>query len=320
VVRSERLGTIIADSILTSILAGTLIAGTPLILAALGELVTERSGVLNLGTEGMMSIGAVAGFVAAHHTGSATLGALAGVAAGTAMALILAVLALTLLANQVASGLALSIFGVGLSAFAGKPYESATLSVVPPLRIPYLADIPVLGRALFDQQALVYLAWALFAAIAWFLYRSRYGLALRAVGESPEAAHAIGYPVIRIRYVATLFGGAMSGLAGAFLSVFYTPVWVDGMVAGRGWIALALVVFATWRPARVLVGAYLFGGVMIAQLFVQGSGARLDVPSQFLSSLPYLATIVVLVLISRDPNAIRLNSPASLGRPYRPET
>jgi ABC-type uncharacterized transport system permease subunit len=304
---------------LTAILAATIVAGTPLVIAALGELVTEKSGVLNLGAEGIMAVGAVAAFAAAHHSGSAFTGALAGIGAGALMSLLFAFLTLTLMANQVASGLALSIFGVGLSAFIGKAYESATLPAVPALRLPLLADIPVLGRAMFDQQALVYLSWLLFAGIAWFLYRSRPGLRLRAVGESPASAHAIGSPVIRIRYLATLFGGAMGGLAGAFLSVFYTPLWTEGMVAGRGWIALALVVFATWRPARVLVGAYLFGGVMIAQLFVQGSGAQLEIPSQFLSSLPYWATIVVLVLISRNVNTIRLNSPVSLGEPYRPE-
>ena len=190
---------------------------------------------------------------------------------------------------------------------------------VPSIRIPLLADIPLLGPALFDQQSLVYLSWLLFAGVAWFLYRSRAGLVLRAVGESPTSAHSIGYPVIRIRYLATMFGGAMAGVGGAFLSVFYTPLWVEGMVAGRGWIALALVVFATWRPLRVLVGAYLFGGVMITQLFLQGSGAQIDIPSQFLSSLPYWATIIVLVVIARNPNTIRLNSPVSLGQPYRPD-
>jgi len=177
----------------------------------------------------------------------------------------------------------------------------------------------VIGAALFNQQSLVYLSWVLFAGVTWFLYRSRAGLVLRAVGESPSSAHSIGYPVIRIRYLATLFGGAMAGVGGAFLSVFYTPLWVEGMVAGRGWIALALVVFATWRPFRVLVGAYLFGGVMISQLFLQGSGAQIDVPSQFLSSLPYWATIIVLVIISRNVQTIRLNSPVSLGQPYRPD-
>jgi simple sugar transport system permease protein len=307
------------DSILTAILVATIVAGTPLILAALGELVTEKSGVLNLGTEGIMAVGAIAGFAVALHSGSATLGAMAGTAAGALMSLIFAFVTLTLMANQVASGLALSIFGVGLSAFIGKPYESATLPAVPALRIPFLADIPVIGRAIFDQQALVYVSWALFGGIVWYLYRSRSGLVLRAVGESPASAHSIGYPVIRIRYLATLFGGAMAGLGGAFLSVFYTPLWVEGMVSGRGWIALALVVFATWRPVRVLAGAYLFGGVMIAQLFVQGSGAQIEIPSQFLSSLPYWATIIVLVVISRNLNTIRLNSPASLGQPYRPD-
>ena len=310
---------IIESGVLTSILASTLVAGTPLILAALGELVTERSGVLNLGAEGLMSIGAVAGFAAAYHSGSATVGALAGAAAGAALALVFAFVAITLVANQVASGLALSILGVGLSAFIGKPYESLTLPTVPALPLPLLSAIPVLGPALFDQQALVYASWILFSAVAWFLYRSRAGLVLRAIGESPASAFETGLPVVGVRYAATLFGGAMAGLAGAFLSVCYTPVWVEGMVAGRGWIALALVVFATWRPARVLLGAYLFGGVMIAQLFIQGSGANVEVPSQFLSALPYVATIVVLVLISRNPNTIRLNSPASLGQPYRPE-
>jgi len=300
-------------------MVATFAAGTPLVLAALGELVTERAGVLNLGTEGIMSVGAVAGFAAAHHTGSAAAGALGGLAAGAAIAAVFAFLALTLVANQVASGLALAIFGVGLSAFAGRSYESETLPPVPALRLPVLADVPLLGRILFEQQALVYVSWALFAGVAWFLYRSRAGLVVRAVGESPAAAHAIGYPVLRIRYLATLFGGAMGGLGGAYLSVFYTPAWVEGMVAGRGWIALALVAFATWRPLRVLVGAYLFGGVMIAQLFVQGSGVPIEIPSQLLSSLPYLATIVVLVVISRNRNTIRLNSPASLGQPYRPD-
>jgi simple sugar transport system permease protein len=307
------------DNILTSILVATIIAGTPLIIAALGELVTEKAGVLNLGAEGIMAVGAVAGFAAAHQSGSAAVGACAGMAAGALMSLAFGILTLTLLANQVAAGLALSIFGVGLSAFVGKPFEAATLPSVPALRIPLLADVPIIGPALFNQQVLVYLSWALFAAIVWFLYRSRPGLVLRAVGESPASAHSIGYPVIRIRYLATMFGGAMGGLAGAFLSVYYTPLWVEGMVAGRGWIALALVVFATWRPVRVLVGAYLFGGVMISQLFVQGSGAQIEIPSQFLSSLPYLATIIVLVVISRNLNTIRLNSPASLGQPYRPD-
>ena len=307
------------DNVAASMLFATIVAGTPLIIAALGELVTEKSGVLNLGAEGIMSVGAIAAFAVAHDSGSTWAGVGAGLVAGAVMSLVFAVLTLTLMANQVASGLALSIFGVGLSAFIGKPYESETMVAVPPVRIPGLADIPVVGPALFDQQSLVYLSWLLFAGVAWFLYRSRAGLVLRAVGESPNSAHSIGYPVIRIRYLATIFGGAMAGVGGAFLSVFYTPLWAEGMVAGRGWIALALVVFATWRPVRVLVGAYLFGGVMITQLFLQGSGAQIDIPSQFLSSLPYWATIVVLVVLSRNVQTIRLNSPVSLGQPYRPD-
>ncbi len=307
------------NSIVTAIVFATIVSGTPLLIVALGELITERSGVLNLGAEGTMAVGAIAGFAAAHASGSAVVGVLAAMAAGAAMAAIFAYLTLTLLANQVASGLALAIFGVGLSAFVGKPYESATLPPVPPLRIPLLADIPFVGPAFFSQQWLVYFSWLLLAGVIVFLFRTRAGLVLRVIGESPSSAHSIGYPVIRIRYAATLFGGAMAGIGGAFLSIFHTPLWVEGMVSGRGWIALALVVFATWRPLRVLAGAYLFGGVLIAQLFVQGSGAQIDVPSQFLSMLPYIATIVVLVLIARNPNTIRLNSPVSLGQPFRPD-
>ena len=305
--------------LLESILFATIVAGTPLIIVALGQLIAEKSGVLNLGAEGMMAMGAIAGFAITFHTGNPWLGVLAGMVAGALMSLLFAIVVLTLMGNQVATGLALSIFGVGLSAFVGKPYESEILETVGTLPIPLLADIPIIGGPLFNQQPLVYLSWAIFGAVAWFLYKSRSGLLLRAVGESPSSAHSIGYPVIRIRYMATLFGGAMAGIGGSFLSVFYTPLWVEGMVAGRGWIAIALVVFATWRPFRVMVGAYLFGGVMVAQLFVQGSGMEINIPSQFLSSLPYLATIIVLVIISRDQNTVRLNAPVSLGQPYRPD-
>jgi ABC-type uncharacterized transport system permease subunit len=302
---------------LIPILVAAVAAGTPMVFAALGELVTEKSGVLNLGVEGMMLMGAVTGFAVASQTGNPWLGAAAGMVAGAAMALIFAVLTLNLMANQVASGLALTLFGIGLSAFLGKPYESVSLVVAPPPAIPLLSQIPVVGPLLFNYHLLVYVSWALFAAIAWFLYKSRAGLVLRSIGESPESAHAIGYPVIRIRYLATLFGGAMAGLGGAYLSEFYAPLWVEGMTAGRGWIALALVVFATWRPARVMIGAYLFGGVTIAQFFAQGAGV--SIPSQFLSSLPYLATIVVLVFISRNLATIRLNAPVSLSKSYRPD-
>lgn len=306
-------------SLVTSMLFATVVAGTPLILVALGLLINERAGVLNLGAEGTMAVGAVAAFAVTYHLGNPWLGVAAGLTAGMAVSLIFGVLTLTLQANQVASGLALAIFGVGLSAFIGKPYESISLQAVPPIRLPFVADIPVIGEALYNQQVLVYVSWALFWAVLWFLAKSRGGLVLRAVGESPASAHAIGYPVVAIRYFAVLFGGAMAGLGGAFVAVFYTPMWVEGMIAGRGWIALALVVFASWRPLRVMAGAYLFGGVMILQLFIQGSGLQLDLPSQLLSALPYLATIAVLVVISRDPNAIRLNSPMSLGKPFRPD-
>jgi len=306
-------------SIITSILFATVVAGTPLIIVALGQLIAEKSGVLNLGAEGMMAMGAIAAFAVTLHSGNPWLGVLAGMAAGAAMSFIFAIVVLSLLGNQVASGLALSILGVGLAAFIGKPYESEILPAVAAWRIPLLSDIPILGEALFAHQALVYFSWVLFAGIVWFLYRSRPGLVLRAVGESPSSAHSIGYHAIRIRYLATLFGGAMAGIGGAFLSVFYTPLWVEGMVAGRGWIAIALVVFATWRPLRVVLGAYLFGGVMVVQLFVQGSGLEINIPSQFLSALPYLATIIVLVIISRDQNTVRLNAPVSLGQPFRPE-
>jgi simple sugar transport system permease protein len=302
---------------LVPILAAAIAAGTPLVFASLGELVTEKSGVLNLGVEGMMLVGAIAGFATASVTTNLWFGVGAAMLAGAAMSCIFAVLTLNLMANQVASGLALTLFGVGLSAFVGKPFESVALLNNGPLEIPLLSSIPLLGPVLFKQHVLVYVSWALFAAVSWFLYRSRAGLVLRAIGESPESAHAIGYPVIRVRYLATLFGGAMAGLGGAHLSEFYAPMWVEGMVAGRGWIALALVVFATWRPARVMAGAYLFGGVTIAQFFAQGAGVA--VTAQLLSALPYLATVIVLVVISRNVNTIRLNSPVSLGKSYRPD-
>lgn len=302
-----------------SILFATVVAGTPLAIVALGQLIAEKSGVLNLGAEGMMATGAIAGFAITYELQSVWLGMAAAMVAGAVLAGLFAVVVLSLLGNQVATGLALSIFGIGLSAFIGKPYESRILPAPQVLEIPLLSDIPILGPALFQHTWPVYFSWLLLGAVIWFLYRSRGGLILRAVGESPHSAHAVGFPVIRIRYLATLFGGAMAGMGGAFLSVFVTPLWAEGMVAGRGWIAIALVVFATWRPLRVVLGAYLFGGVLIAQLFVQGSGVSIEIPAQFLSALPYLATIVVLAIISRNPNTVRLNAPVSLGRPYRPD-
>jgi ABC-type uncharacterized transport system permease subunit len=295
----------------------TLAAGTPLVYSALGELVTEKSGVLNLGVEGMMLVGAVVSFVVAATSGSPWLGVAAGIAGGAALSVVFAVLTLSLMANQVATGLALSLFGVGLSAFVGLDYVSVVIEGIQPLAIPGLSDLPFVGKLLFGHNPLVYLSLVLFAGIQWFLYRTRAGLVVRAVGESPQSAHAIGYPVVRIRYLTVMFGGACSGLAGAYLAVAYTPLWVEGMTAGRGWIALALVVFATWKPSRVLAGAYLFGGVTLAQFQVQALGV--EIPSQYLSMLPYVATIVVLAAISRDAATIRMNAPASLGKPYHPD-
>ncbi len=301
-----------------TLVALTLAGGTPLIFAALGELVTEKSGVLNLGVEGMMLVGAVVAFIVAATTHQPWLGALAGAAAGAATSAIFGVLTLSLMANQVATGLALSLFGIGLSAFIGKPYVSEMIAGIPPLSIPLLSNLPVLGTLFFAHSPFVYLSLALCALVHGFLYRTRSGLLMRAVGESAASAHALGYPVIRIRYLAVLFGGACAGLGGAYMAVAYTPLWNEGMTAGRGWIALALVVFATWKPVRVLLGAYLFGGVTLVQFQAQAMG--IAVPSQFLSMLPYVATIFVLTLISRDAIAIRLNAPASLGKPFHPDT
>jgi len=266
----------------------------------------------------MMLAGAVASFIVAATTQSPWLGVAAGMAAGAALSLIFGVLTLSLMANQVASGLALSLFGVGLSAFVGLSYVSVVITPITPLTLPVLTELPVVGKLLFGHNPLVYLSLLLFVAIQWFLYRTRAGLVVRAVGESPQSAHAIGYPVARIRYLAVMFGGACAGLGGAYMAVAYTPLWVEGMTAGRGWIALALVVFATWKPWRILAGAYLFGGVTLAQFQAQGLGV--DIPSQYLSMLPYLATIVVLAIISRDAATIRLNAPASLGKPFHPDS
>lgn len=304
-------------NIFLHIVLASMAAGTPFVFAALGELITEKSGVLNLGVEGMMLVGAITGFIGMAKTGSVLVAVLCGMTAGALMAGIFAVLTLTLMANQVASGLALTIFGVGLSAFLGLDYTSVALSGVPEIPIPLLSDIPVLGMLFFTHDVLIYFSGFLFLAVSWFLYKSKSGLVLRGIGEAPKSAHALGYNVIKIRYIAVLFGGAMAGLGGVYLSVAYTPMWVEGMVAGRGWVSLALVVFASWRPARVILGAYLFGAITIAQFHVQGFG--IDIPAQLLSMLPYLATIVVLVFISRDKNTIRLNSPAALGITYHPD-
>ena len=298
------------------LLAATLNAGTVLAFAALGLLINERSGIVNLGAEGMMLVAAIAGFAVGVSTGNDWLAFAAGAAAGALLAAAFGVLVIWLNTNQYATGLALSLFGAGFSAFVGIRYTQEKLPERPHFSIPGLADIPFIGPALFRQHPMVYIAIALTAALAWFLYRSRAGLVLRAVGESPESAHALGYPVRRIRLAAVMVGGALCGVSGAYISVVYTPLWVEGMVAGKGWIALALTTFATWRPARVLLGAYLFGGVTMLQFFLQSEGVQ--VPSQFLTMLPYLATIVVLVLISRNKAFIRINMPASIGKPFFP--
>ena len=298
------------------LLAATLSAGTVLAIAALGLLINEKAGIVNLGAEGMMLCAAIAGFATVVHTGNSWLGFAAGMAAGALLAVIFGVLVIWLNTNQYATGLALSLFGAGFSAFAGIAYVQEKLPEQARHVIPWLGDLPFVGPALFRQHPMVYIAMALTVGLIWFLYRTRAGLVLRSVGESPESAHALGYPVRRIRLAAVVAGGALCGLAGAYVSVVYTPLWVEGMIAGKGWIALALTTFATWRPARVLLGAYLFGGVTMLQFHLQGLGV--DVPPQFLTMLPYLATIVVLVLISRNPRWIRLNMPTSIGKPFYP--
>ena len=292
-------------------------ASTPLLLAAAGELVAERSGVLNLGLEGMMIMGAACAFAGAYLAGSVVVGALCGVLAGTAMAAIFAIFTLGLAVNQVASGLALTILGTGLSGLIGAGFVGQRITPAPQLHLPVLTDLPLVGRILFGQDAFVYLSVALVIGIWLFLYRSRAGLVLRAVGDNHTSAHALGYPVLKIRALAVLFGGGCAGLAGAFLPLAYTPFFIPGMTAGRGWIALALVVFASWRPGRLVAGAYLFGAVSILQLHAQALG--LGIPSQLMSSLPYLATVIVLVLISRTRGIAGSAAPASLGVVFVPD-
>jgi len=292
-------------------------AATPLLIAAIGELVVERSGVLNLGVEGMMIMGAVAGFGVGYLTGSPWLGLFSAVVVGALFSLLFAVMTLTLATNQVATGLSLTLLGLGLSGMLGTGFVGLPGERLPYLYIPVLSDLPIVGRLVFGQDAVFYISVALTAAVAWFLFRTRTGLTLRSIGDSHNSAHALGIKVIRYRYLAVIFGGACAGLAGGQLSLVYTPQWVENMSAGRGWIALALVVFASWRPWRVLAGAYIFGAVWIGQLHAQAFG--IPVPSQFLSSLPYLATIVVLVLISRNRRLTMMNTPASLGQPFVPD-
>lgn len=302
--------------LITNVLSAAVIAGTPLLLVALGALICERSGVLNLGLEGMMLMGAMAGFAAVTVTGSLLGGVMMAMIAGIIMSMLFAFMAITLAANQYAAGLSLTIFGTGLSAFLGSGYVGSTVVGFERIAIPVLADLPVIGRVLFQQDILVYSSFALATSIYVFLNHSRAGLILRAVGESPESANANGLKVLTVRYLAVGFGGAMAGLGGAYLSLAYTPMWSENMTAGRGWIALALVVFATWRPERLVLGAYLFGLASILHLVLQGFGWRIS--TELLAMLPYVVTILVLVLLSMNPMRTRLNTPLSLGQPYRP--
>ena len=303
--------------LLEAIILSVIAASTPLLLAAAGELVVERSGVLNLGVEGMMIMGAACGFAGAYFTGSTLLGALLGAFAGMLMAAVFGVMTLGLAVNQIAAGLALTILGVGLSGLIGQGFVGERISPAPALYIPVLTGLPYVGRILFGQDGFVYFSVALVIGIWWFLYRTRAGLVLRAVGDNHTSAHALGYPVLKIRMFAVLFGGACAGLGGAFLPLAYTPFFIPGMTAGRGWIALALVVFSSWRPGRLAIGAYLFGAVTILQLHAQGAG--FGIPSQLMSSLPYLATIVVLVLMSRVRANAGSSAPASLGLVFVPD-
>ncbi|MBK6650416.1 MAG: ABC transporter permease [Betaproteobacteria bacterium] len=301
---------------LALLLAATLNAGTLLAIAALGLLINEKAGIVNLGAEGMMLCAAIAGFATVVHTGSTWVGFGAGMAAGALLASMFGYLVIWLNTNQYATGLALSLFGGGFSAFAGIKYVQEKLPEQTQYAIPGLSDLPFFGPALFRHHPLVYLTVVFMFALVWFLYRTRAGLVLRSVGESPESSHALGYPVRRIRMMAVIAGGALCGLAGAYLSTVYAPLWVEGMVSGKGWIALALTTFATWRPARVLLGAYLFGGMTQLDFYLQGVGV--DIPGQFLAMMPYVATVVVLALISRNPQWIRVNMPASIGKPFYP--
>jgi len=295
-------------------LAGTLSAATVFLLAALGELVVEKSGLLNLGVEGMMAVSAAVGFVVTFESGSHILGfAVAGLS-GVLISMVFALVAITFLANQVATGLAVGIMGLGLSALIGREYESRTISSPADVYIPYLSDLPLIGPVLFQQNIVVYLAFALTVVIGFTLTHTRLGLAIRSVGENPSAAQALGFPVYLIRYGTVAFGGLLAGFAGAYASTIYTPLWADGMIAGRGWIAVALVVFGTWKTGRVAFGALLFGMVSLGELIAQSMGA--SIPSQLLSSLPYIVTIVVLAIISTDTVRMKLHAPFSLGEVY----
>jgi simple sugar transport system permease protein len=295
-----------------SLIVSLMVAATPILLAAIGELVVEKSGVLNLGVEGMMIIGAICGFIVAVETGSPWLGFLAAMAGGAAISFIFAVLTQYMLTNQVATGLALTLFGLGFAALLGHSYAGVKPPKFGHLDIPILSDIPVIGHLIFSHDYMIYISLIIIAAVWYFLTRTRGGLVLRAAGENHDAAHALGYKVIRIRIMAILFGGAMAGLGGAYLSLVRVPQWTEGMTAGAGWIALALVVFASWKPWRIILGAYIFGGITVLQLNLQAAGA--NIPVAYLSMAPYLVTIIVLVIMSSDKKRASLNAPACLGR------
>lgn len=302
---------------LEAVILTIITASTPLLLAAMGELVTERSGVLNLGVEGMMIMGAVCGFAAAYTSGSALLGVGAGLAGGVFMSLLFAFLTQTLMASQVATGLSLTLLGLGLSGLIGEGFTGLPGVKLGAIDIPVLTDLPFVGPILFGQDILVYFSLVLVAVVGYVLFRTRTGLIISAVGGNHHSAHALGYNVIKVRYACIAFGGACSGLAGAYLSLAYTPQWIENMSSGRGWIALALVVFSTWLPKRVLIGAYLFGTVWIMGLYVQALGV--PIPAQLLSSLPYLVTIVALIVISGNKTLTKVNTPACIGQPFAPE-
>ena len=304
------------DQVLSIILT-IITASTPLLLAAIGELVVERSGVLNLGVEGMMSVGAVCGFGAALTTGSPLLGVVAAIAAGMILSLLFGFLTLTMISNQVATGLALTLLGLGLSGLIGESFVGQPGVRLEKLHIPGLTDIPFAGPILFGQDPLVYLSLIIVAAVTFVLFRTKAGLIIRAVGDSHQSAHALGYSVIGVRYLSVMFGGACAGLAGGYLSLVYTPQWVENMTSGRGWIALALVVFSSWLPWRLAIGAYLFGTITVMGFSLQAHG--IGIPSQLLSSLPYIVTILALVVISGNRALTRANTPACLGQPFVPD-
>jgi ABC-type uncharacterized transport system permease subunit len=298
----------------TLLVASLMVASTPILLASIGELVVEKSGVLNLGVEGMMITGAICGFAAAVLTGSPMIGFLCAALGGATISLVFAVLTQYFLSNQVATGLALTLFGLGLSAMLGQSYVGIKPPTTYKLDLPLISDVPILGPILFSHDFTVYAALALVLGVWWFLKYTRGGLILRAVGESHDAAHALGYKVVRVRVLAIMFGGACAGLGGAALSLVRVPQWTEGMTAGSGWIALAIVVFASWKPERVLLGAYLFGGVAVLQLNLQAAGV--SIPVEYLSMSPYLITIIVLVAMSANRAKSALNAPAALGRVF----